>query len=135
VFVVELDVLDPQGSAPLRLVPQAVLERPLRVLLSEVNVYRLRVASLDKRDRRIRGDCPLVRSGQQVTIPDMTLKAPCDLPPVFGYTRRSKRFSPTARTGPAVTHFAPNPLSRRPEQNWPQDLGSQTEREGTSYGY
>jgi hypothetical protein len=46
--VAELDCLDAQQSSPLRLVPQAVVERALCVLLREVDVDRLRVTSLNR---------------------------------------------------------------------------------------
>jgi len=49
VFVAELDLGHLEAAAPVRLVPEAVLERPLRVLLAEVDVDRLGVAGLDER--------------------------------------------------------------------------------------
>ena len=49
VFVVEIDIGHLEPPAPLGLAPQTVLGRPLRVLLTEVDVDRFAVASLDKR--------------------------------------------------------------------------------------
>jgi len=45
----ELDRFNTQQSAPLGLIPETVLKRPLRVLFAEVDVDRFRIAVLDKR--------------------------------------------------------------------------------------
>jgi hypothetical protein len=49
VFVVELDLLDPEQPSPLRLVAENLPEFPLSVLLAEVDVDRLPMARLDER--------------------------------------------------------------------------------------
>jgi hypothetical protein len=45
----ELDGLDTQQPTPLRLIPETVLQRPLRILLAQVHVDRFGIAGLDKR--------------------------------------------------------------------------------------
>ena len=52
-FVIELDVLHLEAAAPLGLVPQTILERTARVLLSDEELYRFRVVKLRERYRRI----------------------------------------------------------------------------------
>jgi hypothetical protein len=49
VLLVELDLFHLEDPAPLGLVPQTVLKRPLGVLLAEVELYRLRVVKLGER--------------------------------------------------------------------------------------
>jgi len=55
----KLDFLDAQQSTPLRFIAQAVVERPLRILLAQVHVDRFGIASLNEciqahRGKRIR---------------------------------------------------------------------------------
>ena len=45
----ELDLLDTKQSMPVGLVPKAVLKRPLRVLLAQVDVDRFGIAGFDER--------------------------------------------------------------------------------------
>ena len=51
-LVVELDLGHLKKSAPLGLVPQTILERPLSVLLTEVYVDRLGFAGLERGQAR-----------------------------------------------------------------------------------
>ena len=53
-FVVELDLFHLEPAAPLGLVPQTILERPLGVLLGDEELYRFRVVKL-----RARSGCGL----------------------------------------------------------------------------
>ena len=55
-FVIELDVLHLEAAAPLGLVPQTILERTARVLLSDEELDRFRVVKLRERYRRIARD-------------------------------------------------------------------------------
>jgi len=52
VFVVELNLFHFKPAAPLGLIPETILERPLRVLLTEVYVDRLGVAGLERGQAR-----------------------------------------------------------------------------------
>jgi hypothetical protein len=45
----ELDRLDAQHPAPTRLIPEAILERLLGVLIAEVDVDRFGIAGLNER--------------------------------------------------------------------------------------
>jgi hypothetical protein len=56
VFVVELEFVHLEASAPLGLVPQTILERPLGVLLSDEELYRFRVVKLGERKQTHRVD-------------------------------------------------------------------------------
>jgi hypothetical protein len=49
VLVVELDLLDPEQPSPLRLIAENLPEFTSRVLLAEVDIDRLPMASLDER--------------------------------------------------------------------------------------
>ena len=54
--MVELDLGHLEAVAPLGLVPQTILERTARVLLSDEELYRFRVVKLRERYRRIARD-------------------------------------------------------------------------------
>jgi len=54
VFVVELDLFHFETTTPLGLIPETILERPLRVLLTEVYVARLGVAGLENADMPVK---------------------------------------------------------------------------------
>jgi hypothetical protein len=45
----ELDLIDAQKPSPVRLIPEAVLERALRIVLAEIDVDRFGVAGFDER--------------------------------------------------------------------------------------
>jgi hypothetical protein len=49
VFVVELDLGHLEEAAPLGLIPQTILKRTLRVLLSDEELYRFRIVSFCER--------------------------------------------------------------------------------------
>jgi hypothetical protein len=56
VFVVELDLLHLETPAPLRFIPQTILERAARVLLDDEKLYRFRVVKLGERVQAHRVD-------------------------------------------------------------------------------
>jgi hypothetical protein len=61
-----VELVDSKETLPLRFIPQTVLERPLCVVLAEVDVDRLGIIGLDERVQTHRGGtvCPYPRRDQ-----------------------------------------------------------------------
>jgi hypothetical protein len=91
VFVIELDVPHLEAAAPLGLVPQTILERTARVLLSDEELYRFRVVKLRERYRLIARD--------RIRLLDAALPH-VEASPTGGFRASS---TPGAQSGPVVS--------------------------------